>query len=153
MICGRQNVPWLAGHAQAGMTLVEVVVALAISSVAIAGIISGYLYCVEEAEKSALSLAANARAVQCLEQTRSAKWDLSIWPPVDELDETNFPDTVVQLDLAGIGTGATSATNSIRIQLVATNPPLKQVHVDCVWCFKGQQLITNSIETCRAPDQ
>jgi prepilin-type N-terminal cleavage/methylation domain-containing protein len=153
MIYAGQIVPSSTGLSRLGMTLVEVVVALAISSVAIAGIISGYLYCVTAAEKSALSLVANAQAVQRLEQTRSAKWDLSIWPPVDQLDVTNFPDTVVQLDLSGLGNASTTATNSVRIVQISTNPPLKQVHVDCVWCFKGQQLITNSIETCRAPDQ
>lgn len=145
--------PCSAGFAHTGMTLVEVVVALGISSVAIAGIISGYLYCVNAAEKSAYSLAANAQAVQCLEQTRSAKWDLSIWPPVDQLDITNFPDQVVQLDHAGIGNGSTPATNSIRILQISTNPPLKQIHVDCVWSFRGLHLMTNSIETSRAPDQ
>jgi hypothetical protein len=25
--------------------------------------------------------------------------------------------------------------------------------VDCIWRFKGTELITNSIETIRAPDQ
>ena len=54
-------------RAQAGMTLIEVVVAISISGLAVAGIVSGYVFSVRSGEKSALSLAANARAMERLE--------------------------------------------------------------------------------------
>src|SRR5579872_6634861 len=84
-----------------GMTLVEVVVAMAISTLAVAAIVTGYLFSITSAQRSALSLAANARAVERIEQARSAKWDLSSWPAVDQLVATNFPDEVVVLDQNG----------------------------------------------------
>jgi prepilin-type N-terminal cleavage/methylation domain-containing protein len=137
---------------RAGMTLVEVVVALAISGLTVAGIVSGYVFCANSAERSALTLAANARAMERLEETRSAQWDPSSWPPVDQLVTTNFPDRVVVLDLSGSGVGTTYATNITQISQLAINPPLKRIHVDCIWSLKGSQLVTNSVESCRAPD-
>jgi prepilin-type N-terminal cleavage/methylation domain-containing protein len=140
-------------HTQAGMTLIEVVLSLAISGLAVASIVTGYNYCVVSAEKSSLSLAASARAMECVEQTRSAKWDTSGSPPVDQLVSSNFPDQVVILDLSGSGVGVTYATNLTQISQISTNPPLKRIRVDCIWRFNNRQLLTNTIETCRAPDQ
>lgn len=137
----------------AGMTLVEVVVAMAISTIAVAAIVTGYLFSITSAQRSALSMAANARAVERIEQTRSAKWDLSSWPAVDQLVATNFPDEVVVLDQNGAGTRIIYGTNMTRISQVSLNPPLKEICVDCVWNFNGSQLLTNTVETCRAPDQ
>jgi type II secretory pathway pseudopilin PulG len=139
--------------AASGLTLVEVVVALGISTMAIAGIISSYLFSIAAAQKSTLSMAASAQAIRRVEETRSAKWDTSSWPQVDQLVQTNFQDEVVVLDHGAAGNGITYGTNSTQILLVSLNPPLKKIHVDCVWNFKGTRLITNSVETCRAPDQ
>src|SRR5947207_7742169 len=80
---------------EAAMTLVEVVVALAISGLAVGAIVSGYLFAATSAEKSGLSLAANARAMERIEETRSAKWDTASSPAVDQLVSTNFPDKVM----------------------------------------------------------
>jgi prepilin-type N-terminal cleavage/methylation domain-containing protein len=137
---------------RAGMTLAEVVVAISISGLAVAGIVSGYVFATRSAEKSALSLAANARAMERLEATRGAKWDVSIWPAVDQLVLTNFPAQTVLLDLSGSGVGSTYGTNVIQISQISTNPPLRRVRVDCIWRFNATQLLTNTIETCRAPD-
>jgi prepilin-type N-terminal cleavage/methylation domain-containing protein len=138
---------------QAGFTMVEVVIALAIAGVAVACLTSGYSFAVLTAEKSALSLAANSCMMARLEQTRCAKWDTASWPQVDELASANFPDEVLILDLAGAGSAVTRATNFTQITLVSSDPPLKRIRIDCVWSFKGAQLLTNSIETFRCPDQ
>jgi prepilin-type N-terminal cleavage/methylation domain-containing protein len=138
---------------EAGMTLVEVVVALAISGLAVGAIVSGYLFSATSAEKSGLSLAANARAMERLEETRSATWDTASVPAVDMLVASTFPNKVMTLDVSGTGSGITYATNFTQITLVSTSPPLKRIRVDCVWNFKGSKLLTNTIETCRAPDQ
>jgi len=98
-------------------------------------------------------LAANASALRRIEETRCAQWVISLYPVLDEVVSTNFPDTVVTLDLSGSGSMATYATNHTQISQISTNPPLKRVRVDCIWSFKGSKLFTNSIETCRAPDQ
>ena len=136
------------------MTLVEVMVAFAISGLAVAAIVSGYIYSLNAAEKFSLSLAANAQATERMEQIRSARWSATSSPVIDEVVTSNFPAQAVTLDLAGAGTGATRATNYTQITTISTTPPLKRIHVDCVWVYnRSSQLITNSMETCRAPDQ
>ena len=137
---------------QDGMTLIEVLVALGILGLTMAAIVSGYLFSVNSAEKSALSLVANARALERLEQTRSAIWNTVSIPSVDKVVMTNFPNQVVKLDLSATGTGITYATNFTWITNISANPPLKRVRVDCVWAFKGGRLFTNTIEDCRCPD-
>lgn len=143
---------WLPAGDSAGMTLVEVVMALAISALAMGAIIYGYSYAVVSAEKSAMNLAASAKAMERLEQTRVAQWNPFLWPAVDQLVATNFPDQVVALDLSGAGVGVTMATNITQIVQISTSPSLKRIRVDCVWRFRGRALITNSAETCRSPD-
>lgn len=149
----KQTCGWLPLRIQAGMTLAEVVVALAIASMAVGGIVSGYIFSINSAQKWALSLAANAKAMERIEETRSAKWDTASWPSVDQLVATNFTNELVVLDRSGSGSGIVYATNITQISQISANPPLKRIRVDCIWSFKGTQLITNTIETCRAPDQ
>lgn len=140
-------------YCQSGITLIEVVVALSITALSVWAIVSGYIFCARSAEKAALCLVANARAMERLEETRSAKWDTAILPVVDQLVSTNFPGKDVTLDLSGSGTGVTPAKVFTEISEVSANPPLKRIRVDCVWQFNGGQWVTNTIETCRAPDQ
>jgi len=149
----QHNAPPLVLRARAGMTLVEVVVALAISGLTVGAIVSGYLFCAASSEKSALSLAANGMAMERLEQARSAAWNTVSWPNIDQLQSSNFPNKIVVLDLSSSGPHVTYATNITSISQISTNPPLRRVHVDCVWQFNGRQVYTNSVEMCRAPDQ
>ena len=135
------------------MTLVEVVMSLAIYGLALGGIVNGYVFCARSSEKAALSLAANARAMERIEETRSAKWDTASWPVVDQLVATNFPSKVVTLDLSGSGAVKTPATINTEISQISLTPPLKRIRVDCIWQFNSVQRVTNTIETCRAPDQ
>ena len=135
------------------MTLVEVVIALSVTGLAIGGIVGGYNFCTAAAQKAALIQAASARAMERLEETRSAKWDATAWPNVDHLVASNFPAKTVTLDLSGSGSVTTSALLETQISGVSTNPPLKRVRVNCIWSFRGGPLITNSVETLRAPDQ
>jgi type II secretory pathway pseudopilin PulG len=135
------------------MTLVEVVIALAITGLTVAGIVAGYVYCMTATVKAELVQVASARAMERLEETRSAKWDISAWPSIDQLVATNFPDKVVSLDMPGSGSGGTSATIMTTISQLSLNPPIRDIRVDCIWQFRGTELITNTIETIRAPDQ
>ncbi len=142
-----------------GMTLVEVLVAFLVSGLALAGLVSGYLFANTSAEKFGLSLAANAQASQRMEQMRSADWDISSWPNIDQLTTTNFSNQVVTLESSGSGTNLSNviyATNLVTISTISTNPPLRRIRVDCVWNFQGfheSGVFTNTIETCRAPNQ
>jgi Tfp pilus assembly protein PilV len=136
-----------------GVTLVEVLVAFVVSGLALAGMVSGYILANTSAEKFALSLAANAQASQVMEQMRSATWDISSYPVIDELTASNFPSQVVTLELSGNGTNVIYATNFPQISTISTSPPLRRIRVDTVWNYRGLQVWTNTIETCRAPNQ
>ena len=137
--------------ARAGLTLVEVVVALLVSTVAMSCLVSGYVYSTTATERSGLTLAANATAVQGVEQTRAAKWDTIASPVVDELVTSNFPTRVITLDVPRKGTNFLYATNFTSVSVISTNPQLKMVRVDCVWAFMGRTL-TNTLVTYRRPD-
>ena len=139
------------------MTLVEVVVALAITGLTVAGIVTGYIFCTTSTVKDSLYMAANARAMERMEETRSASWSVYGSNPQDDLVATNFPDKVVILDLSGSGSATNLATLKTDISKIPASPslssPVRRIRVDCIWQFKGVELITNTIETCRAPDQ
>ncbi|HTX22785.1 MAG TPA: prepilin-type N-terminal cleavage/methylation domain-containing protein [Candidatus Aquilonibacter sp.] len=153
-----QTVVQSPSRGRAGMTLVEVVVALAITGLMVAGIINGYIFCTRSTAKDSLYMAANARAVERLEETRAAIWAPYRAQPVDELVASNFPDTNVVLDLYESSSTPTLATLKTEITQILPSPssplsaPVREIHVDCIWQFQGVE-ITNSIETCRAPDQ
>lgn len=149
MWCATNQSKGFRTKSQSGMTLVEVTTALALAGLAIIGIISGYNFSTQANQKSSQMLAASAMAVQRLEETRSVTWTLD--PAVDQLYETNFPDRVVTLDMSGDGKVTVPATIYTHISQVSTQPPLKRIRVDCVWYYQSKQLLTNSIETCRAP--
>jgi len=135
------------------MTLIEVVIALAFAALMVVGIVAGYIYCTTATVKAELVQAASARAMERIEETHSAKWDTSVWPVMDQLVATNFPDKVVSLDMPGSDSGATFATIKTTISPISLSPPIRSIRVDCVWQFRGVELITNTIETIRAPDQ
>jgi hypothetical protein len=55
--------------------------------------------------------------------------------------------------MPGSGSGGTSATIQTTISQISVTPPIRRIRVDCIWNFMGSQVITNTIETIRAPDQ
>ena len=147
--------PGFARAQTLGMTLAEVVVAIAIASLMVLSLVDGYIYSTVSAEKAGLSLAANTRALERLEDTHAAIWNVSGWPVVDQLAVTNFPPELVILDLSGQGGGITYGTNYTTITQVSAAPLLRRVRVDCAWQFKCGQfsgLFTNTVETLRGPD-
>jgi|SRR5580692_5886703 hypothetical protein len=157
-----QKVLQFQPRGRAGMTLVEVVIALAIAVLMVAGIVEGYIFCMHSTVKDSLYMAANARAMERLEETRNAIWAPYRAQPVDELLTNNFPDTNVVLDLYASSLTPMYATLHTEISQILPSSslplasPVKRVHVDCIWQFQEefQEIeITNSIETCRAPDQ
>jgi hypothetical protein len=145
------------------MTLAEVVVALAVASLTVASLVGGYISSTVAAEKSSLSLAANTRAIERLEDTHAAAWSLStgvdqLGTNVANVPPTNFPPRIVVLDLSASSNGTngvTYATNYTTITQVSVTPPLRRIHIDCVWRFRNRQystLVTNAVETLRGPD-
>lgn len=127
--------------------------ALAITGITLAAMVSGYVYCLTANTKAELMQAGEAKAMERLEQTRSAVWAPNRAQPQDDLVATNFPDLVVTLDMPGNGTNGTMATIRTTIAPISDNPPTRMVHVDCIWNFNGDEWVTNDIETIRAADQ
>ncbi len=96
-------------------------------------------------------MAANTQAMARMEAVRAARWDTSSYPPVDQLMATNFPPIVV--DLNPSSSDATNVQATITTQILPITPQLRQIRVDCVWLFQGNEIITNTIQSDRAPDQ
>lgn len=138
---------------QAGMTLTEVVVALAIVGLILAGTIIGYINCANASVKAELEQAGNAKAMERLEATYCAIWAPFRATPVDQLVASNFPDLEVSLDQPGTNLSGTVATIKTTIASISTNPPMRLVHVDCIWQFQGQEWMTNSVETILVSQQ
>jgi prepilin-type N-terminal cleavage/methylation domain-containing protein len=136
-----------------GFSLIEVVVALAVAGVFIAGMVTGYIEVAKQAEWSAYSLSANAMALQQIEKVKSAKWDPNGYPPVDQVVAANFPVSVEILDVPVTKTNTVYATNTVTITVISTVPPLKMVQATCVWPFLNRGKFTNTVVTYRAPDQ
>jgi prepilin-type N-terminal cleavage/methylation domain-containing protein len=140
-----------------GFTLTEVVVSLAISATAFAGIIYGYSSTTDQAEWSGLSLAAQSLAMQGVEQARAAKWDPRAYPPIDEMPAVSSV-AVEELDVPAPGGKSLLATNYLTITQVTDDPPLRELRADCVWSLpyrsgKIRGPFTNTSVTLRAPDQ
>jgi prepilin-type N-terminal cleavage/methylation domain-containing protein len=140
-----------AGRRAGGFTLTEVVMAMAILTLVIQGVIYGYIHSSRRAEWNGYSLAAQSLALQGVEQARAAQWDPQLWPVVDELPPTNY----VQIDALDIPRSGQPiyATNYISVKSISVNPPLRQIQASCVWGFLGRGVFTNTVTTLRAPDQ
>ena len=130
---------------------VSVVVAMAVAGIMIAGMVTGHIQAVKQAEWSAYSLAANALALQQVERVKAAKWDSQAG--LDQVVSSNFPPGVEVLDVPITKTNIVYATNRTTITTISTAPPLKMVRVECTWRFLNRGLFTNSVATYRAPDQ
>jgi len=151
----RTTVTQLAGaqRRRHGFTLAEVVISAAIAAVSIGGIMYGYVMSAQRAEWSAYAIAAQSLAMQRVEQTRSARWDMSATPTVNELVGANFPPQICVLDIPISGTNVVFATNFTTLTALSASPPLVSIQVDCVWRWSvGNRLFTNTVVTYRTTD-
>lgn len=126
--------------------------ATAIAAMTVAGILYGYTQSSKRAEWSSYSLAAQAMAVQRLEQTRSCRWDTETG--VDQLVSANFPTQIMLMDIPVIGTNGFYGTNVTTITVIsAASPQLRMIRVDCTWKFPTTgRVFTNTVATYRSPD-
>jgi Tfp pilus assembly protein PilV len=142
----------LSKNKSAGISLSEVLVALAITGIGVFAAVTGFVNSARQAESSAYVLAAQCQALERLEQVRAAKWDPNADPPIDQIVSTNFPKLVKVLDIPRQGLKI-FATNFTTITTVSVNPPLKMMRVDCVWPWINKKVYTNTVMTYRGPDQ
>lgn len=137
-----------------GFTMVEMITAMAIAGITVAGVASGFMQVFVQGQSSAYSLAAHSLALRGMEQARAAKWDpMSNAPNKDELGgnwNTNYFEI---LDLPMQGNNITYGTNRVSVTTISTRPPLRQIRVECTWSFMNRRVFTNTIVTYRAPDQ
>jgi prepilin-type N-terminal cleavage/methylation domain-containing protein len=139
---------------QGGFTMVEMITALAIAGITVAGIASGFMQVFMQGQSSAYSLAAHSQAMRGMEQARAARWEPDAFPAVDQLgSNTNWPVSIAILDLPQSGNNITYGTNRVFVTTISTKPPLRQIKVECSWNFMNRRTFTNSIVTYRAPDQ
>jgi type II secretory pathway pseudopilin PulG len=139
----------------AAFTLAEVVVCLAIVALLFGGIITGYMQGAYRAEWAGYNLAAQALAMQQIEQAKTAVWDK---------DRNEFTNLVAMswatLDLPTSGTNKVYATNYVTVWTnvsVSISPDVivQMVKVDTVWPYirNGRVLYyTNTVADYFAPD-
>ena len=135
-----------------GMTLVEVVVALAISVLLLTGIFKGYILASRRAIYTSYSVAADALAMKQMEQIFDASWVPSagwnnVFDPALTATQTNA------LGMPGSSTNLIYATNYATVTQISQNPPMAMIRVDCVWSFMDMGKFTNTVAALRAPDR
>lgn len=170
LICNIQKAA--PSQRRSAFTLAEVVISVFICGLVFSGILRCYTLSAERAQWAGYSMAAQALAIQQLEQARSGVWE----PTGGRNELTNLNlfsrtyDTSAKamrgysisvLDIPISGTNAVPATNFVTVRLVnlnnTTNPPVQVqlVRVDTVWPFRafgGSRLCTNTVVTYAAPD-
>ena len=155
-----------------GFTLAEVVISLAVVALVLYGVIGSYIQSSVRAEWSGCSLAAQAQAMQQIEQARAAVWDWSLGK--NEITNLSLYGwtyntntgigkgySYTTLDLPISGTNIVVATNYVTLKLLyfngATVPPvqMQMLSVDTVWPFNmlGRvRYYTNTTATYFGPD-
>jgi len=139
----------------AAFTLAEIVVCIAIVAMLFGGIITTYMQGAYRAEWAGYNLAAQALAMQQIEQAKSAVWDA---------DHNEFTNLVRQsgaiLDLPISGTNRVYATNYVSVMQcqISSGPDLfvQMVKVDTVWPYVRKDRIlyfTNTVADYYAPDK
>lgn len=172
---GRRSRAAAAGRS--GNSFAEVLMSVVIVAVVFGIIIKAYIISATRAQWTGYSLAAQSLAVQTVEQTRSAVWDIALGK--DELMSMNLLSATTNISAQGCytisgyttnimdipwkGTNYMLATNFVTIQTIYENNysnyqvQLKMIRVDTVWPFTGWgnnslRFYTNSICTYIAPD-
>ena len=152
-----------------GFTLGEVLISFLIFTLAISGLIFGYVEINRMAQFSAMSLAAQSFAEQGLEEAKSVQWSYVRWPNTNANAEdpfwipasigyTNLNPQVDTLDVPTTG-APLLVTNFVSVTYVLTslepsNPPMRQIRSDCIWTYPWNgRTCTNTAIALRAPDQ
>jgi Tfp pilus assembly protein PilV len=158
----------------AGFTLIEVAISALIVAMVFGGIIMAYEQSGQRVEWTGYSLAAQALAMQTIEQARATVWDPAQTPPVNELTNLNLmgatfvsgpPNYILTgfttniLDVPYQSTNYVMATNYVTISIVSlngnSNDQEQVVQVQTVWPFwirASNLYFTNTVTTIISPD-
>ena len=158
----------------AGFTLIEVAISALIVAMVFGGIIMAYEQSGQRVEWTGYSLAAQALAMQTIEQARATVWDPAQTPPVNELTNLNLmgatfvsgpPNYILTgfttniLDVPYQSTNYVMATNYVTISIVNlngnSNDQEQVVQVQTVWPFwirASNLYFTNTVTTIISPD-
>jgi prepilin-type N-terminal cleavage/methylation domain-containing protein len=136
---------------QSGMTLMEIVMAIAISVVLLTGIFKGYLIISRRSMFAAYSVAANALAMKQMESIVTSTWipsygTTNLFNPQLTATQTNA------LGMPGSSTNLVYATNYASVRQLSTTPPYALVRVDCVWTYSDMGTFTNTVALIRGPN-
>ena len=137
----------------AGIAVTEVIMSMGVAAVAVGCIISGYLLAAKAAELSASSAAVQWSVIQAMERTRSARWEPLAATPIDELVQTNFPTSVIALDILLNKKKVAYATNKTTITSLTGYPTLRMIRVESTWASSARGPFTNSLTTYRSADR
>ena len=141
------------GYSCAGIAVTEVIMSMGVAAVAVGCIISGYLLAAKAAELSASSAAVQWSVIQAMERTRSARWEPLAVTPIDELVQTNFPTSVIALDILLNKKKVAYATNKTTITSLTGYPMLRMIRVESTWASSSRGPFTNSLTTYRSADR
>ena len=117
----------------------------------LAGMFEGYNMSGRQSMYSACNLAANALAMQQLEQVISVKWVAATGVnTLLGMASTN----PANLWLPSANGNFVTCTNYTYVTAVSSSPPYDLIQVDCVWSFPTYGgVYTNSISLLRGPNQ
>jgi len=144
--------PVWSRRGSSAFTLIEVVVAMAIAVLVMAGMFEGYNVASRQAQFSSYQLAANAMAMQQLESIVAATWVVSGTSVTNMFSPSLTNSQVSALCLPNSGTNLVYATNFATVKQISSNPPYALVQVSCIWSFIGLGTFTNTVAALRAPD-
>jgi hypothetical protein len=153
-------------------TILEIAISSAIVVMVFAGIIKAYVQSGQRLEWTGYSLAAEALAIQTIEQARATVWDPAQTPPLNELTNLNLMGmsynsssltltgfTTNILDVPYESTNYVMATNFVTIQMLNingnTNVQEQVVTVQTVWPFyirASNLFFTNTVSTIISAD-
>jgi hypothetical protein len=159
--------PVIKATLAAAFTLMEVTMCILIAGIVFGGILMGYIQSAKRAEWSGYSLASQAYGIQQLEQARSAVWDVSATPILNQITNLNLINWTysagawrgyswTNIDIPYSGNNFIRATNFVIVSnvTVSVSPPVavQSVRVDTVWRF-ANRIVTNTLVNYYAPDQ
>ena len=130
-----------------GMTLIEVMIATAIFTVAISSVLLGIASTNYRTYWATYEQLATKSASERLEQVRTVHWQPYLTNTMDGLTTSNFPADTVVLDPLLSGATPITASRSVSFTTISVTgaPQYKVVLSSVVWSYRNKGPFTNSL--------